>query len=121
MINLVHTKYDHLLVSPYLNKRDDLGVPTIDCKINQRIFHKTFCDTGLSVNIISKVMYEYLFGKEPFYLTYVKLQMANQTFRFLERIAKDVNIQIKDHYIPTDFMVLDMGEEEHDPPVILGR
>jgi hypothetical protein len=121
MINLVHTKYDHLLVSPYLNKRDDLGIPTVDCKINQRIFHKTFCDTRSSVNIISKVMYEYLFGKEPFYLTYVKLQMANQTFRFLVRIAKDVNVQIKDHYIPTDFMVLGMGEEEHDPPVILGR
>jgi hypothetical protein len=47
--------------------------------------------------------------------------MADQTFRFSEGIAKDVNVQIKDHYVPTDFMVLDMGEEEHDPPIILGR
>jgi hypothetical protein len=47
--------------------------------------------------------------------------MADQTFRFSEGIAKDVNVQIKDHYAPTDFMVLDMGEEEHDPPIVLGR
>jgi myo-inositol-1-phosphate synthase len=71
MINSVHTEYDHLLVSSYLNKRDDPGVPTIECKINQRIFHKTFYDTRSSVNIMSKVTYEYLFSKEPLYLTYV--------------------------------------------------
>jgi hypothetical protein len=29
--------------------------------------------------------------------------------------------QIHDHYVPTDFMVLDMGEEEYDPPIVLGR
>jgi hypothetical protein len=121
MINSVHTEYDHLLVSPYLNKRGDPGVPTIECKINQRIFHKTFYDTGVSVNIMSKVMYEYLFDKEPLYSTYVQLQMVDQTFKLPEGIAKDVNVQIKDYYVPTDFMVLDMGEEEHDPPIVLGR
>jgi hypothetical protein len=30
-------------------------------------------------------------------------------------------VQIHDHYIPIDFMVLDMGEEEYDPPIMLGR
>jgi hypothetical protein len=47
--------------------------------------------------------------------------MADQTFRFSERIAKDVMVQIHDHYVPTDFMVLDMGEEEYDPPIVLRR
>jgi hypothetical protein len=47
--------------------------------------------------------------------------MANQTFRFVNGIAKDVPIQIDDHFIPTDFLVLDMGEDEYDPPIILGR
>jgi hypothetical protein len=47
--------------------------------------------------------------------------MADQTFRFLERIAKDVMVQIHDHYVPTDFMVMDMGEEEYDPPIVLER
>jgi hypothetical protein len=47
--------------------------------------------------------------------------MVDQTFRFLEGIAKDVMVQIHDHYVPTDFMVLDMGEEEYDPPIVLGK
>jgi hypothetical protein len=47
--------------SPYLLKQDDPGVPTIECTINQRIFHKTFCNTRSGVNIMAKVTYEYLF------------------------------------------------------------
>jgi hypothetical protein len=80
IVNTVHPKYGHLLISPYLLKQDDPGVPTIECTINQRIFHKTFCDTKSGVNIMAKVPYEYLFGKEPLYPTYVQLQMADQTF-----------------------------------------
>ena len=30
-------------------------------------------------------------------------------------------VRIHDHYAPADFMVLDMGEEEDDTPIILGR
>jgi hypothetical protein len=30
-------------------------------------------------------------------------------------------VQIHDHYAPTDFMVLDIGEEEYDPSIVLGR
>ena len=30
-------------------------------------------------------------------------------------------VRIQDHYAPTDFMVLDMGKEEDDTPIILGR
>jgi hypothetical protein len=111
MINTVHIEYDHLLISPYLLKQDDLGVLTIECTINQRIFHKTFYDTGSGVNIMVKVTYEYLFSKEPLYPTYVPLHMADQTLWFLEGIAKDVMVQIHDHYVPSEFMVLEMGEE----------
>jgi hypothetical protein len=53
--------------------------------------------------------------------TYVQLQMADQSFRFVYGIAKNVPIQIDDHFIPTDFLVIDMGEDEYDPPIILGR
>jgi hypothetical protein len=36
-------------------------------------------------------------------------------------IAKNVFVQIDDHFIPTEFLVIDMGEDEYDPPIILGR
>ena len=79
MINTLRSEYDHLLASPFLAKKDDLGVPTIECTIGQRIFHKTFYDIGSGVNIMSKVMYEYLFGNEPLFPTYMQLQMADQS------------------------------------------
>ena len=73
MINTLRSEHDHLLASPFLAKKDDAGVPTIECTIGQRIFHKTFCDIGSGVNIMSKVTYEYLFGDEPLFLTYMQL------------------------------------------------
>ena len=79
MIKTLRSEYDHLLASPFLAKKDDLGVPMIECTIGQRIFHKTFYDIGLGVNIMSKVMYEYLFGDEPLFPTYMQLQMADQS------------------------------------------
>jgi hypothetical protein len=78
MINTIRIEYDHLLTPPFLVKKDDRGVPTIECTINQKIFHKTFRDMVSGVNIMSKVTYEYLFGNEPLYRTYMQLQMADQ-------------------------------------------
>ena len=70
---------------------------------------------------MSKVTYEYLFGNEPLYPIYMQLRMTDQSIQFLEGIAKDVMVRIHDHFAPTDFMDLDMGEEEDDIPIILGR
>jgi len=41
-------------------------------------------------------------------------------FRYLEGIAKDIIVKIRDQEIPTDFMVLDMGVED-EVHLILGR
>jgi hypothetical protein len=38
MITAVHREHDHQLKSPYLLKRDDPGVPTIECTINRSSF-----------------------------------------------------------------------------------
>jgi hypothetical protein len=119
MINTLWSEYDHLLTSPFITKKEDPGVPTIECTIGQRIFYNTFYDIGSGVNIMSKVMYDYLFSDEPLFPTNMQLQMANQTIWFPEGIAKDIMVKIQDYYIPTNFMILDMGEE--DVAVILGR
>ena len=79
MINTLRSEYDHLLASSFLAKKDDPGVLMIECTTGQRFFHKTFCDIGLGVNIMSKVTYEYLFGDEPLFPTYMQLQMADQS------------------------------------------
>ena len=53
---------------------------------------------------MSKVMYEYLFGDEPLFPTYMQLQMADQSIRILEGIAKDVMVRIHDQFAPVDFI-----------------
>ena len=47
--------------------------------------------------------------------------MADQTFREVKGIVTDVSVKIDDHFVHTDFQVIDMGEDEYDPPIILGR
>jgi hypothetical protein len=69
---------------------------------------------------MSKVTYELIYSDMPLYSTYLMLQMADQSQRFPERIARDVPVKIKDHYVLTDFLVIDMGDEQ-DPPIVLGR
>ena len=73
MINTLQSEYDHLLASPFLDKKDDPGVPMTECTIRKRIFHKTFYDIGSVNNIMSKVTFEYLFSNEPLFPTYMQL------------------------------------------------
>ena len=68
---------------------------------------------------MSRVTYDNLIG-EPLFPTYTQLQMADQTTRILDRIAKDILVKIQDDYVPADFMILDMGIDE-EIPLILGR
>ena len=99
MVTAVQGGQDRRLKSPFLTKKDDRSMPSIQCSINGYNFQKMLCDTGSSVNIMAAVTYQLLFGTMPPKLTYIQLQMANQTFR----------------------KVINMGEDEYDPPIILGR
>ena len=46
MINTLRSEYDHLLASPFLTKKEDPGVPMIECTIGQRIFHTPSATLG---------------------------------------------------------------------------
>jgi hypothetical protein len=70
---------------------------------------------------MAAVTYRLLFGTMPLRPTYIQLQMADQTFREVQGIVSDVPVKIDDHFVYTDFQVVDMGEDEYDPPIILGR
>jgi len=47
--------------------------------------------------------------------------MADQTFLEVKGIVSDVPVKIDDDFVYIDFQVIDMGEDEYDPPIILGR
>jgi hypothetical protein len=71
------------------------------------------------MNIMSKVTYDEILGG-PLSTTNFQLQVADQSLRKPEGVAKDVLVKIQDAYIPTDFVILDMGHKQRVPP-ILGR
>ncbi|XP_024014510.1 uncharacterized protein LOC112088459 [Eutrema salsugineum] len=77
-------------------KLSDPGSFVLDCFIFSERFKRSLCDLGLSVNLMA-------------------YSVAN-TIGVLE----DVPIKVGDCVIPTDFVILDYGEEPKDP-LILGR
>ena len=85
------------------DKKNDPGVPSIECTINGYSFQKIICDTGSDVNIMAVVTYQLLCGTMPLQSTYTQFQMVDQTFRKVEGIVTDVSVKINDHFIPTDF------------------
>jgi hypothetical protein len=48
------------------------------------------------------------------------LELGDNSIRYPLGIAEDVPVKVGHHFIPVDFMVLEMGEREK-PPLILGR
>ena len=79
MVTVVKGGQDCRLKSPFLTKKDDPGMPGIQCSINRYNFQKTLCDTRSGVNIMATVTYQLLFGTMPLKPTYIQLQMADQT------------------------------------------
>jgi hypothetical protein len=71
MVTAVQGGQDHLFKSPFLTKKDDPGMPSIQCSINGYNFQKTLCDTGSGINIMAAVTYQLLFGTIPLKPTYI--------------------------------------------------
>ena len=84
MVTAAQEGQDRQLKPPFLIKKDDPGVPSIECTINGYSFQKTLYDTESDVNIMAAVTYQLLFGTMPLKPTYIQLQMADQTFRKVE-------------------------------------
>ena len=75
MVTAVQGGQDRQLKSPSLTKKDDSGIPSIQCSINRYNFQKTLCDTRSSVNIMAAVTYQLLHGTMPLQPRYIQLQM----------------------------------------------
>lgn len=115
----LRSNWGYLLDPPFITKKEDPGHPTIESSIGPQDFNNAFCDLGSGVNIMSKVTYDNLLGT-PLSPTFIRLQMADQTIWFPEGLARDILVRVQDQYVPTDFIILDMGANE-EVPIILGR
>jgi hypothetical protein len=100
-------------------KKGDPGNPIITCSIGPHTFHNAICDLGSSTNIMSRETYDKLFYT-PLASTLVYLQLIDQSTHYLKGVAIDLLVKVRSAYVPTDFMILDMGNAENTP-LILGR
>jgi hypothetical protein len=73
MVTAAQGGQDRRLKSPFLIKKDDPGVPRIECTNNIYSFQKTLYDTGSDVNIMAVVTYQLLHETMPLQPIYIQL------------------------------------------------
>jgi hypothetical protein len=101
-----------------VEKQKDPGCPTIPCSVGSFNFEKVLCDLGASVSVMPRDVFEKLrLLLQP---TGMCLELGDNSIRYPLGIAEDVPVKVGHHFIPVDFVVLEMGEREK-PPLILGR
>jgi hypothetical protein len=101
-----------------LEKQKDPGCPTIPCSIGSFKFEKALCDLGASVSVMPRDVFEKL--RLPLEPTGMCLEVGDNSILYPLGIAEDVPVKVGHHFIPVDFVVLEMGEREK-PLLILGR
>jgi hypothetical protein len=101
-----------------LEKQKYPGCPTIPYSVCSFNFEKALCDLGASVSVMPRDVFEKLcLPLEPMGMC---LELGDNSIRYPLGIAKDVPVKVGHHFIPVDFVVLEMGEREK-PPLMLGR
>jgi hypothetical protein len=100
-------------------KLKDPGSFSIPCVIGSEIVKKAMCDLGASVSLMPLSLYERL-GIGELKSTRMSLQLADRSVQYPAGIIKDVPVKVGEIYVPTDFVVMEM-EEDNQIPILLGR
>ena len=111
-----------ILLNSLPEKQRDPRAPLIGCSIQKMEFNKVLLDTGASVNILPKLLYDKLKmnGLEPIKL---ELQLADGSIRAPYGRLDDVIVVVGNLAFPVDFIVTDVKVigELCNAPIILGR
>ena len=103
-------------------KKRDPGAPMITSNIGGMSFTRSLLDTGASINILPKVVFDrHRVGElQPFL---VELYLANGSVKKPHGLVEDVIVRIEDCYFPGDFLVVDMKMTKvlSQAPIILGQ
>ena len=100
-------------------KLQDLGSFAIPFSIGNRVSGKALCDLGASINLMLLSMFKRLKLGEP-KSTKISLQLAERSYQHPRGIIENVLIKVGKFVLPTNFVILDM-EEDDSVPIILGR
>ncbi|XP_048493054.1 uncharacterized protein LOC125493624 [Beta vulgaris subsp. vulgaris] len=108
---------DELINLPYQKQRDP-GSFTLPVKIGDLEPKGALADLEASVNLIPISIAKHL--NLPLHLTRKTIQLVDRAVRVPHGELEDVPIQVGHVFVPCDFVVMDM-EEDQDTPLILGR
>jgi len=100
-------------------KLGDPGSFSIPCVIGSEVVDKAMCDLGASVSLLPLSLFKRT-GIGELKPTKVTLKLADRTNIDPVGFIKDIPIEVGGIYIATDFIVLDMDEDDQ-VPIILGR
>jgi hypothetical protein len=89
-----------------LEKHKDPGCPTIPCSVGSFNFEKELCDLGASVSVMPRDVFEKL--RLPMEPMGICLELGDNSIRYPLGIAEDVPVKVGHHFIPVDFVVLEM-------------
>ncbi|XP_019172468.1 PREDICTED: uncharacterized protein LOC109167852, partial [Ipomoea nil] len=101
-------------------KCKDPGMFTIPCMIGDTKLEKAMLDLGASINVMPYSMYASL-KLGPLNKTSVVIQLADRSNAYPRSVIEDVLLQVNNLIFPTDFYVLDMENNDHSAPILLGR
>jgi len=100
-------------------KLGDPGSFSIPCVIGSEAIDKDMCDLGASVSLLTLSIFNRI-GIGELKPTEVTLKLADRTNIHPVGFIEDIPIEVGGIYIPTDFIVLDMDEDDQ-VPIVLGR
>jgi len=113
------TREGSALIKELPPKLGDPGSFSIPCVIGSEAINKAMCDLGASVGLLPLSLFKRM-GICELNPTKATLRLANGTIVSPTGFIEDIPVEVRGIYIPTDFIVLDMGEDDL-VPILLGR
>ncbi|XP_074283318.1 uncharacterized protein LOC141607869 [Silene latifolia] len=107
-----------ILLNPMPEKLQDPGSFSIPCTVGNVNIKRALCDLGASVSILPLPITKKV-GLHDMILTSI-LQLADRSVQRPMGVIEDVSVKVGNFYIPADFIVLDIPEDQQTP-IILGR
>jgi hypothetical protein len=89
------------------------------CMIGSETVDNALCDLGASVSLLPLSLFKRM-GIGELKPTVIELKLADRSTMKPIGFVEDIPVKIEGIYIPTDFLVIDI-EEDEDIPIILGR
>ena len=100
-------------------KLRDPGSFAIPCVIGSETIDKALCDLRASVSLLPLSLFKRI-GIGELKPTEMTLKLVDRSTIPLVGFIEDIPVEIEGIYIPADFVVVDI-EEDNDVPIILGR